>query len=291
MNELTGALPAHLTERPQVSGPKDSMGKEEFMQLLMAQLKHQDPLSPMDQKEFSAQLAQFASLEKLTQIGSGIEKLENGMGEEAKLQALGMIGKHVKAAGAEVTIAEGKPVDIALNTEGGFRPLKVSLYSGDGKLVREMDVDPRTTEKSLKWDGKSTDGDGVPDGIYQFRVSGLGPDGKTRNMDSMTAGKVIGVEMNEKRPMLLLETPNGQTKVEVAKIQSIGTVDPAAAPKAEAAKPEAAKPEAKPAVTALGEKPQPPAAAEAQKPQADSRPMAWGAPVVESPQGWMEYRP
>lgn len=286
MNELTGALPAHLMERPEVdSGPKNSMGKDEFMKLLMAQLKNQDPLSPMDHKEMSAQLAQFASLEKLTQIGSGIEKLEGGMGEEAKLQALGMIGKHIKASGSEVTLVEGKPVEIALNTEGDFRPLKVSVLSGDGKPVREIDVDPRVSNRSVTWDGKNSDGTPAPEGKYQFRVMGQDKDGKTSMQDSLMAGKVIGVEMNEKRPMLVIQTGTGQSKVEITKIQSIGSEAPAQAKAA--GDPPAAK-IAPPPKPAAQEKP-----ADTETASTDAaRPMAWnGSGVVEDPQGWMEFRP
>ena len=112
MNELTGAIPAHLMAMPEPAERKEGMGKDDFMKLLMTQLQNQDPLNPMDHQEFATQLSQFASLEKLTQIGGGIEKLQGGMGEEAKLQALGMIGKQVKAGSSELTLTESKPGDI-----------------------------------------------------------------------------------------------------------------------------------------------------------------------------------
>jgi flagellar basal-body rod modification protein FlgD len=220
MNELTGALPAHLMERPEVAD-RTSMGKDDFMKLLMAQLQHQDPLNPMDHKEFGAQLAQFASLEKLTHIGAGIDKLEGGMGEEAKLQALGMIGKRVKAGGAEVSLLENKPVDIALNTEDGFRPSKVSIFGGDGKLVRELELAPKADMRAITWDGKNNQGEVSPAGKYLFRVAGVGKDGKSQEMAADIQGKVIGVEMVERNPMLLIDTPNGQTRVEMAKVVKI----------------------------------------------------------------------
>lgn len=221
MNELTGAIPAHLTERPELQEPKNQMGKDDFMKLLMAQLRNQDPLNPMDHKEFSAQLAQFASLEKLTKIGTGIEKLEGGMGEEAKLQALGMIGKQVKASGAEVNLIENQPVDIAYAGEPGFQPLKVSIFGGDGKLVRELDLDPKKNLKSVKWDGRDQEGKALPSGQYMFRLAGVGADGKSKEVQADLSGKVVGVEMNGKNPVLVVETPNGKSRVEIAKIQEI----------------------------------------------------------------------
>src|SRR4051794_3847714 len=104
MNDITNVLPAS-TQTPgtesAASHQRNALGKDDFMKLLMTQLRHQDPLKPMDQQEFAAQLAQFGSLEQLTNIGAGIQNLRTGMGEGAKLQALGMIGKRVQATGNE----------------------------------------------------------------------------------------------------------------------------------------------------------------------------------------------
>ncbi len=224
MNELTGALPSHLTDRGEVAD-KTTMGKDDFMKLMMAQLQNQDPLNPMDHKEFGAQLAQFASLEKLTQIGDGIHKLEGGMGEEQKMQALGMIGKQVKASSAEVSLIENQPTDIHVNPENGFTPLKVSVYAGDGKFVREIDVDPKGGGKMVTWDGKDKDGAKLPTGKYMFRVAGTGPDGKAKESSAHLSGRVIGVEMVNNSPMLLIDAPNGQQKIELSKIQNIGSED------------------------------------------------------------------
>ncbi len=279
MNELTGAIPAHLMDRPDMAVPdKTSMGKDDFMKLLMAQLQNQDPLNPMDHKEFAAQLAQFASLEKLSHIGSGIDKLEGGMGEEAKLQALGMIGKNVKANGAEVSLIENQSVDIRLNNEGGFRPTKVSIFGGDGKLVREMDVDPKKDGSTVTWDGKNNEGAGALAGKYQFRVAGIGPDGKAKEMEASLQGKVIGVEMIDKNPMLLVDTPNGQTKVELSKVLNIGEqagkTEKKASPEKQATEQSPAEDKATPSSTS------------------DRFELGWpGASTADNRSGWVGYRP
>ena len=90
MNEVTASIPAHLMADPREQQPKakNALGKDDFLKLLMAQLQNQDPLKPMDHQEFVAQLAQFGSLEQLTNIQKGIEGLHSGIGDEAKLSAL-----------------------------------------------------------------------------------------------------------------------------------------------------------------------------------------------------------
>ena len=104
MNEISSAIPAHLMEpdTANVAKSRNVMGKDDFLKLLMAQLRNQDPLKPMDHQEFATQLAQFGQLEQLTNIGSGIQGLRTGMGEGSKLQALGMIGKRLSVTINEI---------------------------------------------------------------------------------------------------------------------------------------------------------------------------------------------
>jgi flagellar basal-body rod modification protein FlgD len=197
------------------------MGKDDFMKLLMAQLQNQDPLNPMDHQQFATQLAQFTSLEKLTNIGTGIDTLHNGMGEDSKLQAIGMIGKKVLGVGSEIEVTQGVPVSLKLDVKKDVQPTKISIWDGSGKLVREVNLDPKKNNGDLQWDGKNQEGIAAPSGKYFFRVVGTGLDGKAVPIQTELTGKVIGVEMQGKDPMLWVETPTGKMRVELSKIQSV----------------------------------------------------------------------
>lgn len=223
MSELTGAIPAHLMgAKPEEAKPKNNLGKDDFMRLLMVQLQNQDPLNPMDHKEMSAQLAQFGSLEQLTNISGGIEKMQTGMGGEAKLQAVTMIGKSIQASGKEATLVAGEPMSMKLDSSENGRPTKVSIFDEDGKLVREMAVNSRTGKDSLVWDGKTNDGVVAPEGKYTFRVSAVGADGKAKEMDPMVHGEVVGVELEGTSPVLVVKTESGRTRVNMDKIRNVG---------------------------------------------------------------------
>lgn len=222
MDELTSALPAHLTApRPEETKSKSTLGKDDFMKLLMVQLQNQDPLNPMDHKEFSAQLAQFGSLEQLTNIGTGIEKLQTGMGGEAKLQAVGMIGKSVQASGKEATLVAGEPMSMKLNSSEDGRPVKVSIFDGEGKLVREMPINAKLDKDSFVWDGKSNDGVKLPEGKYTFKVAAVGADGKAKEMDPTVRGEVIGVELEGASPVLVVKTESGKTRISMEQIRNV----------------------------------------------------------------------
>jgi len=223
MNELSAALPSRLTDIPQERvKPKNTLGKDDFLKLLMAQLNNQDPLKPMEHQEFSAQLAQFGSLEQLQNIHKGIESLQGGMGNEAKLSALGMIGKSVSANGNEVELMEGQPVNLSFSSKEGITPIKAQIYTDGGKLVRELDINPRTAQAGLSWDGKDQEGSSMPSGKYTFRVQGVNPNGQAEELGAKLSGRVTAVEMNGNQPVLIVQTSSGQAKLDLAKVTSVG---------------------------------------------------------------------
>jgi len=222
MNELNAALPSKLTEMPQErSKPKNTLGKDDFLKLLMAQLNNQDPLKPMEHQEFSAQLAQFGSLEQLQNIHKGIENLQGGMGNESKISAIGMIGKQVRANGNEVDLMEGQSVNLTFGKKEGINPIKAQVYSEGGKMVREMDIDPRTQSGEINWDGKDQDGKVLPSGKYTFRVQGVGLSGQAEELGAELSGRVTAVEMNGNNPVLVVQTASGTSKLDMAKVRSV----------------------------------------------------------------------
>lgn len=226
MNEINGgAIPAHLMGAPASDKPQQkSMGKDDFMKLLLAQLQHQDPMNPMDHKDMSAQLAQFSSLEQLLNIGSGIQTLKSGMGEDAKLQASGLIGRRVALSGNEIELAEGQPAAMAIDRSTAYRPVKLTVYDGEGKMIRELAV----TEKdapTLSWDGKRDDGTTATPGKYSYRLVGVDNNGQAKELTGETAGKVVGIELNGKDPLLVVDSGVSRTRIELSKIKSIAMDD------------------------------------------------------------------
>lgn len=216
------ALPSQLTDVPQTAQrQKNVIGKDDFMKLLMVQLQNQDPLKPMDHEQFSAQLAQFSSLEQLTNIGKGIDKLHGGMGEEQKLSALGMVGRRVTANGNEVNLTEGNPVALSYTMPDNVKPTRAMIYDAAGQLVREMDLEKEQKDSALVWDGKSQDGVKLPSGRYNFRVAGVDANGTPIDAGSELSGVVTGVELDGKEAVLLVRNGTSQARVAMSKIRQV----------------------------------------------------------------------
>jgi len=222
MDALSGAIPSHLMADPSKDQPKakNAMGKEDFMKLLMTQLQNQDPLKPMEHQEFAAQLAQFGSLEQLTNIQKGIEGLHTGLGEGSKLSALSMIGKKVQAIGNQLDLVEGQEVSMKYSSKEGVQPIKAAIYTEGGKVVRELDI-AKAEGAEVKWDGKDQEGRTLPSGKYTFRVQGVDKSGQSQELGTELSGRVTGVEMEGKNPILIIETGSGKTRLELGRVSQV----------------------------------------------------------------------
>ncbi|MBU1052895.1 MAG: hypothetical protein KKC46_03565 [Proteobacteria bacterium] len=110
---------------------KKEMGKDEFLNLLVTQLKYQDPLNPMEGQEFSAQLAQFSSLEQLTNMNSTLSGIQNSLSASNQDNLLDYIGKTVK------TINDATGEVTGITYQGGIAYLKV----GENKVTPDQIVE------------------------------------------------------------------------------------------------------------------------------------------------------
>jgi len=245
MNEISSAIPLPVAgEGNGIMKSKNSMGKDDFMKLLMTQLRHQDPLNPMDGQQFAAQLAQFSQLEQLTNIGTGIQNLRTGMSDGSKLQALEMIGKKVTAAGNETEMRPGGNSILSYTPKADVTPVKATIYDAGGKLVRELDIVRKpgsADEGQVAWDGKDQDGKQLPAGHYSYRIVGVGQNGQGQELNSQLEGKVVGVDVDGKTPTVVVEGIGGKTRLELSKINQVTSEE--SAPPA-AVRPEALQPQA-----------------------------------------------
>ncbi|MEZ4750113.1 MAG: flagellar hook capping FlgD N-terminal domain-containing protein [Bdellovibrionota bacterium] len=222
MNPMQVNGPSKLMweEQQQVKGD-NILGKDDFMKLLLTQLQNQDPMNPMEHEQFAAQLAQFGSLEKLSGIEEGIKKVNSGFSDEQKLQALGMIGKEVKASGSSLELKKGSAVSFTPALPQNAQAVRAMIYNASGSLVRTIDLNNHGAGAPIQWNGKDDRGQEMPSGAYRFQVLAAKSDGSPVEVGSDIKGTVVGVEVNGERPMLVVKTSNGNENVEVSKVQSV----------------------------------------------------------------------
>ena len=102
----------------------NSLGIQDFMKILLTQLNYQDPMKPMDNQQFMAQMAQFTTLQQTQQLNANIEKL---VANQAALQSVGLIGKTVSIAQNSGSLSG---VVTSLNLTGDTPSLSIRTSSG-----------------------------------------------------------------------------------------------------------------------------------------------------------------
>ncbi|WP_029457894.1 flagellar hook assembly protein FlgD [Solidesulfovibrio alcoholivorans] len=176
----------------------NSLGQDAFLQLLVTQLQYQDPLSPMDDKEFVAELAQFSSLEQLTEINTGIENLAS-VGETQQLMgAVNFIGKEIEATGTAVGLTKGKATPVTFTLPSDSETCLVNVLDSAGQTVRTVDLGAtKAGEVEFTWDGKDYDGNVMEDGQYQVAMTATDADGNILKTTSTMTGTVTGIKQEK----------------------------------------------------------------------------------------------
>lgn len=176
------------------SSGTSTLGMDAFLQLLVTQLQYQDPLSPMDDKEFVAELAQFSSLEQLTEINTGIDKLSTIGQEQQLLGAVNFIGKTIEANGTAVSLTSGEASAVTFTLPEDATTCLVNVLDSAGSIVRTVDLGAtKAGEVEFTWDGKDYDGTVMDDGQYQVAVTATNADGDTMKVSSTMTGTVAGI--------------------------------------------------------------------------------------------------
>jgi len=152
--------------------PTQSLGRDEFLRLLVTKLQNQDPLNPSEDTEFISQLATFSSLEQLISVNDNLQTIGVSQGQLINAQALNLIGKEALVeSGNEVRIKDGVPDKIVYAMPRQADEASLTIRDPQGAIVRTIALqkDPQG-RVTLDWDGKDEQGKLLPDGDYQIEL-------------------------------------------------------------------------------------------------------------------------
>jgi flagellar basal-body rod modification protein FlgD len=196
---------------------KESLGKEDFLKLLVAQLQNQDPLNPADATEFTAQLAQFSSLEQLTNLNTSMQQLSSLSGDMERLSALGLIGKQVVAESDQFDLTD-QPVTIGYRLDDNAAEVSIHVLDANNNTVATLpDADTGAGEHFAIWDGRDNQGEALPAGSYSLAVVALDSDEQTMSVTPLVKGQVAAVSTQNGRSEVVTETGT----FAMAKVQTV----------------------------------------------------------------------
>jgi len=175
---------------------KNVMGKADFLKLLVTQLKNQDPLKPDDPTAFTAQLAQFSSLEQLTNLNSSMDNMVSATNNSTKISALDMIGKDVTFTGSNFSY-NNAPVQLGYTLDGEASQVRLLIQDSNGQPVQNLDGKDLTKgNHTLTWDGKDLNGDKMQAGTYKIIIQAKGIDSAGVAASPFIRAQVTGVDLS-----------------------------------------------------------------------------------------------
>ncbi|MFC3853393.1 flagellar hook assembly protein FlgD [Salinispirillum marinum] len=219
------------------------LGKDQFLELMIAQLTNQNPLEPKENGEFIAQLAQFSTVEGITNMSGGFDQLATAMKSSQALQASSLVGGSVTVDGQqESTLRYGELVFGTANVASGADNLMLQIEDSSGQIIESVELGPQSNgELTFKWNGIDlevngemadidydkfeTDEDGNilphPEGEYTFRVMG-NVLGQNMAQDLSMSSRVDSVSIQADNTVVLnLDSGRETTLDKVTRINSV----------------------------------------------------------------------
>jgi len=187
-------------------GTNKAMGKDDFLKLLVAQLKNQDPLAPQDNTQFVAQLAQFSSLEAAMGTNSRLDAITSQNQGLANTQVVGLVGKVATVKGSLVTYqGSGIAAPVGFTLASATDSTNVSIQDSTGKVIRTIPLGAHNAGLvKVNWDGRDDHGNVMAAGTYAVSVQAKTKDGSAVSVTQETTGQVKSVAFDKGYPVLTL---------------------------------------------------------------------------------------
>jgi flagellar basal-body rod modification protein FlgD len=205
---------------------KKTLGKDDFLRIMITQMKNQDPTNPFKAEQMAAEMAQFTTVEQLKNMNESLVKMSTANQPLERMAMTGMIGKTITVdrgrfphmEGVNDSVSFGLPRDAAIAT--------LSLVDEHGETVLTKELGKlKAGENSFNWDGKKLNSLPAKSGNYRIVVEATDNQGMHIDTDSSAQAKVIGVSFEGSEPVFLVGDNKHQEKVtmkSVVRIDSAG---------------------------------------------------------------------
>jgi len=210
MTEITNVNNQTLQGPPGLSGNQD-ISKDAFLQMLITQLKNQDPMQPMESQEFASQLAQFSSLESLNSIDTNV--LEGVTADYVLTQSINntmattLIGRNATVSGNNFQYDENG-ADLQFRLGDDAKIVTVTIRDENGNIVRTEEISNlELGNNTYLWDGSDSDGNEVGADTYTFSIQAENANGEAVQSNTYTVGNISSVRYENGVAILVI---NGQ---------------------------------------------------------------------------------
>ena len=200
---------------------KKDLGKNEFLELLVAQLNNQNPLELQENGEFIAQLAQFSQVEGIEKLNTSMGSLLSGYQSSQALQASSLVGRKVIVPTEKAVVDTSETFKGSLVLPVTSSNVYVNVYDSAGKAVSRVNLGQQAAGNvSFMWDGKDSSGNLLPPGTYKFEAQATYADG-TKGLYTLLPANVDSVALGQNGGEMKLNLA-GIGSVPLSQVQIIG---------------------------------------------------------------------
>jgi flagellar basal-body rod modification protein FlgD len=173
-----------------------TLGGTDFLTLMLAQLKNQDPTSPVDSNTFLTQLAQLSEVQGITQLNTSFSTLSNSVSATQALQASSLLGHQALVTSPTAQLAANGSVTGAVNVPQTTSAVVLNITDSDGNVVRSIGLGAQSAGlTNFSWDGKESNGSAAPPGTYTLGVTYAGQTKTSTAATTLVNGTVESVSM------------------------------------------------------------------------------------------------
>ena len=207
MNTVSALNPAAASAAATAAKTENTLGQDEFLTLLVAQLQNQDPLNPTDATEFTAQLAQYSQLEQLFNLNDAMDGLTAAQTSSQKVSALSLINKEVVVEDSHFPF-DGAPIRIGYRVDGPATDISLQIRNSAGATVATLNASDTTPgEHFLTWNGLDQNGAPLPADTYQLAVTAKSASADATVLVAPLVRTIVtGVDLSGSEPLVVTRT-------------------------------------------------------------------------------------
>lgn len=192
--------------------------KNQFLQMLITQLKNQDPLSPMDTTQFTNQMMMMGQLEQLFNLNTSVGSMAASQQGTLISQYSGLVGKDVLAEGNQFQISDAGKGSMEFSLPGTPADVEVNVFDSYGNLVRDFNPEVSTSgDHTVPFDGKDSQDQDLPQGYYTYTVNAVDHAGDPIMATTYSVGKISSIRLDSGTPIFQM----GNKDVGISNIKQI----------------------------------------------------------------------
>ena len=205
--DITATSPAATAAAAAVASSRVGLADDfdSFLQLLTAQLKAQDPLSPLDANQFTQQLVQFSGVEQAIKTNEALGQLVALIRGDQLARSLDYLGAEVVAASQTLHLGSTGSAQASYLLAQSAAQLRIDIYDSAGGLVASQAGPAAAGSHAIAWDGRAPNGARLPAGDYRFEVVASDAAGQRLPVTTNIRGQVDGVEIDGERLLLSVD--------------------------------------------------------------------------------------